>query len=435
MTGPIPDELGNLTNLQALGLADNQLTGCVPVGLRDVAEENDLGELGLPDCGFEGATEIRVGADVRGALDYEGDIDYFRFTAKEGQLYQIDVALGTLDDPIVSLYGGDGSLLGSNDDYGDTFASRLFWEAPSSGEHYVAVEGYGTGTYTLTVEYGDMEDGRSVASDRAALVALYNATKGASWSTRTNWLSDRPLDEWLGVTTNSDGRVTRLFLSRKQLRGPIPAELGNLTNLDLLWLADNELTGPIPAELGNLTNLSRLYLHGNELTGPIPAGLGNLTNLERLSLGQNQLTGLIPAGLGDLTNLEVLWIADNELTGPIPAGLGNLTNLESLSLRGNELTGRIPAGLGDLTNLESLYLSVNQLTGPIPAGLGNLTNLVWLFLSGNELTGPIPAELGNLTNLRTLELAGNRLTGCVPVGLRDVAEDNDLGELGLPDCR
>ena len=30
------------------------MTGCVPVGLRDVAEENDLGELELPDCGLEG---------------------------------------------------------------------------------------------------------------------------------------------------------------------------------------------------------------------------------------------------------------------------------------------------------------------------------------------------------------------------------------------
>ena len=155
LTGPIPAELGDLTNLVYLWLSVNWLNGCVPVGLRDVAEKaerNDLGELGLPDCGFEGgATAIRVGTDVRGALDYDGDIDYFRFRALRGQTYQIDVALGTLDDSIVSLYGDDGSFLESNDDYGDTLASRLFWEAPSSGGRYVAVEGYGTGTYTLTV--------------------------------------------------------------------------------------------------------------------------------------------------------------------------------------------------------------------------------------------------------------------------------------------
>ena len=96
------------------------------------------------------ATAIRVGMDVRGTLDYDGDIDFFRFQAERGQSYQIDVALGTLDDSIVDLYDVDWSFLDSNDDY-ETFASRLYWEAPSSGERYVAVEGYGTGTYTLTV--------------------------------------------------------------------------------------------------------------------------------------------------------------------------------------------------------------------------------------------------------------------------------------------
>ena len=39
--------------------------------------------------------------------------------------------------------------------------------------------------------------------DRAALVALYNATNGPNWRTKTNWLSDRPVVEWYGVTTDS----------------------------------------------------------------------------------------------------------------------------------------------------------------------------------------------------------------------------------------
>ena len=40
------------------------------------------------------------------------------------------------------------------------------------------------------------------ADDRAALVALYSATDGASWKNSANWLSDAPLDEWYGVTTD-----------------------------------------------------------------------------------------------------------------------------------------------------------------------------------------------------------------------------------------
>ena len=67
------------------------------------------------------ATAIGVGADVRGALDYDDDIDFFRFQAEQGQSYQIDVALGTLDDSIVDLYDADGSFLDTNDDYGDTY--------------------------------------------------------------------------------------------------------------------------------------------------------------------------------------------------------------------------------------------------------------------------------------------------------------------------
>ena len=92
----------------------------------------------------------------------------------------------------------------------------------------------------------------------AALVALYNATGGANWRNNGNWLSNAPMGEWHGVTTDSDGRVTDLSLYDNQLTGSIPAELGNLTNLELLSLFNNQLTGAIPAELGGLTNLEVL---------------------------------------------------------------------------------------------------------------------------------------------------------------------------------
>ena len=82
------------------------------------------------------------------------------------------------------------------------------------------------------------------------------------------------------------------------LTGPIPAELGDLTNLQELWLDRNRLTGPIPAALGALTNLQTLRLMDNELTGPIPAELGALTNLQTLDLGSNRLTGPIPGRAG-----------------------------------------------------------------------------------------------------------------------------------------
>ena len=174
--------------------------------------------------------------------------------------------------------------------------------------------------------------GKASASDRDVLVALYNATNGDNWRRNTNWLSNRPLGEWFGVTTDANGRVTHLDLDSNRLSGSIPAELGNLTNLQRLYIFDNQLSGSIPAELGNLTNLQWLALSTTQLSGSIPAELGNLTNLQELYLYATQLSGSIPAELGNLTNLLVLDLSITQLSGSIPAALSNLTKLRELWL-------------------------------------------------------------------------------------------------------
>ena len=277
--------------------------------------------------------------------------------------------------------------------------------------------------------------------DREALVALYNATSGANWLENANWMTSGALSTWYGVITDSQGRITELNLTRNQLKGELPPELANLTNLEVLalggnqlpgtvpaWLGSlanlqelylwgNELTGEIPTELGNLTNLTILGLSENQLTGPIPSELGGLTSMQRLSLSENQLTGAIPSELGGLTSLEWLYLSYNQLTGPIPAELGSLAKLKELHLGNNELTGAIPVELGSLAKLERLYLTRNQLPGTIPTQLGNLTSLTVLALGGNQLTGPIPTSLGGLTNLEGVYLWGNELTGTIPAEL------------------
>ena len=267
----------------------------------------------------------------------------------------------------------------------------------------------------------------SVESDRAALVAFYNATGGPNWTDNTNWLSNEPLSEWHGVTTNDDGRVTELSVGDEddgnQLTGEIPVELGNLAQLEYLHLAHNQLTGEIPTELAQLTQLRFLSLWDNQLTGEIPVELGNLVQLEYLHLAQNQLTGEIPAELGELTQLQNLFLYINQLTGEIPVELGNLVQLERfLHLGGNQLTGEIPVELGNLAQLQNLFLNTNQLTGEIPTELGELTQLQNLNLQRNQLTGEIPVELGNLAELRGLSLYLNQLTGPIPPELGNLAQ-------------
>ena len=181
----------------------------------------------------------------------------------------------------------------------------------------------------------------TVADDRAALEALYDATNGANWSRNDNWKTDEPLGQWFGVRTNSDGRVTRLELVDNRLSGTIPVEIGNLTSLSELFLGFsqlsvflgfNQLSGTIPVEIGNLTSLTALFLGGNQLSGTIPVEIGNLTSLRSLTLGGNQLSGTIPVEIGNLTSLSELYLNDNQLSGTIPVEIGNLTSLSRLRI-------------------------------------------------------------------------------------------------------
>ena len=258
----------------------------------------------------------------------------------------------------------------------------------------------------------------SIATDRAALEALYDATGGPGWTDSTNWKTSAPLAEWFGVTTDPTGRVTLLLFNGNGLAGPIPAALGNLTKLRVLSVQSADLTGPIPAELGGLANLQVLDFEHNDLTGFIPAELGELTNLVRLDIAGNHLTGPVPTWLRNLTELYSLNLGHNDLTGPIPAELSRLVNLEYLLLRGNnDLTGPVPAGLGNLTRLRLLHLAGTGLTGPIPAELGGLTNLETLDLSYSwGLSGPLPSDL-QLSPLEKLNIFTTQV--CAPAAWRD----------------
>ena len=195
----------------------------------------------------------------------------------------------------------------------------------------IALAAFLTATLALACSSATRRAG-DVNTDRAALAALYNATNGSSWQDDTNWLSNRPLGEWHGISTDAEGRVTELSLGSNQLSGPIPSELGNFANLLGLWLDDNQLSGPIPSELDNLANLQWLSLYDNQLSGSIPSELGNLANLDTLSLYDNQLSESIPSELGNLDNLEYLYLGGNQLSGCVPAKLLDVPSNDGASL-------------------------------------------------------------------------------------------------------
>lgn len=368
-------------------------------------------------------------------------------------------------DESAGLFASDGGhselLVRIVDECSTTGYWTVYAGAASDADFRVAIRD----TRSNELEWFQVESGRSVAdveafpclggdasiSERAALAALYEATSGSNWIDDTNWLSDRPLDEWRGVKTDASGNVVELSLTNNLLvgklppevgslgrlrvlgvrgnpllNGPLPPEFFDLTELRHLALASTGIGGPIPPAIVGLDNLQDLYWAGSGLTGPIPPELGNMINLRAVSLGYNYLTGAIPPDLGRLANLTLLQLPRNELTGSIPAQLGRLSRLRHLNLDFNHFTGEIPAEFGDLAGLWILYLNGNELSGAIPETLGSLPNLERLYLGGNGLTGSIPSSLSSLGQLRVLNLEENALSGRLPNGIGDLTRLTEL---------
>ena len=351
------------------------------------------------------------------------------------------------------------------DENGEAVAGVEFsWESSDAAVATVdaggLVTGVAEGVATITASAGSGQGTAKVTVadlDRAALVALYEATDGPNWVNNEGWLTNAPLGDWYGVDVDGRGRVVRLDLSGRFDRG---------------WVSHG-LSGPIPSELAGLSKLESLNLRSNALMGAIPPEFGDLASLRSLDLAVNRLSGPIPREFGNLVRLNELWLSGNRLSGPIPPELGNLVNLTVLNLNGTDLSGSIPESLLQITGLSEFNFNetidlcapgtadfvvwlqgIDYVTGPYcseseaevlellyqASGGSDWTNssgwfetpvlaewygvatnslggVVALDLTDNGLAGRLPAELGSLAEMTTLRIGGNALAGRLPLSL------------------
>ncbi|XP_040989135.1 probable LRR receptor-like serine/threonine-protein kinase At1g53430 [Juglans microcarpa x Juglans regia] len=105
-------------------------------------------------------------------------------------------------------------------------------------------------------------------------------------------------------------------------------DLQNLKKLKYLWLRNCLITGPIPDYIGELTALKELDLSFNRLSGPIPEQLGNL-DLDYMFLTNNSLNGEVPTGI--LNSPNKLDISYNNFSGSpdVSCGVQSPVNLIS----------------------------------------------------------------------------------------------------------
>ena len=202
LSGPIPPELGNLANLQTLDLRHTGLSGSIPAELGNLA---NLQRLYLSSNRLSGSIPPELG--------------------NLANLQRLDFSWNGLSGPIPPELGNLANLQRLN-----LSSSQLSREIPP--------------------ELGNLANLQ-----------------------RLN-LSSSQLSGEIPPELGNLSNLERLDLSGSHLSGSIPAELGNLANLqrlDLSW--NDDLSGSIPAEFVNLANLETLNLRFTMICVPDNATL------------------------------------------------------------------------------------------------------------------------------------------------------------------
>ncbi len=285
---------------------------------------------------------------------------------------------------------------------------------------------------TLTVKVEQDRAPYNRQSDSLALVAVYNASKGAEWA-KNQWDLSAPVNEWKGVKLENNrvvelavpvnsitkewnfpdeiahlDELVKLSFNKNSVAGEIPAALYKLGKLEKLDLSNCMLSGTLSAEIGNLEMLCEINLLNNsELGGSIPAEIGKLKKLFRVNFSSTSISGAIPAELAGCESLQEFMVFNAKLSGELPDIWDQFkNNFKLLMLYGNAgLTGSLPSSLGNIVSTQSsisYHLYNCSFSGNIPESFANLpAGVKQLRIQGNKLEGEVPASVKAHANWNT----------------------------------
>ncbi len=418
LTGTLPSNFANRTNIQELDLGYNQwdlsasfpdfseyaslqrlrltscnLSGTIPAWLADLTELNTL-QLGNNMLGGSIPSAL---ASKPGLLNFEIENNYFTFTDfTDAGILPVNFSY-FLYSPQANI-----NLIKTENETQVTFdasaagGTHYAWfrdgiEITEQNNSSLIVGKSETGIYhciawhstypSLAITSNPSDVGaltQGVYSDEYdALIAFYNALSGQNWGNNTNWLSAEPVSTWAGVEVINN-HVTRIELPMNNLNGGIPSEIGNLSSLLILNLAGNSILS-LPDEFGDLTHMTTCDLSTNHISS-LPSTVGQLDSLVYLSLELNQLTA-IPDEITGMANLTTLRLAMNKIA-ELPMTIGDISTLAELDLYNNKLT-ELPISINNLTNLTLLSVGENRLT--VLPKLGALS-LINAYIDYNNLT-------------------------------------------------
>jgi Leucine-rich repeat (LRR) protein len=231
LTGSIPTEIGNLSNLGYLYLNNNELTGTIPTELGNLS---NLKYLHLYSNKLTGTIPSELG--------------------NLSQLWLLSLYSNELISTIPSELGNLNNL-----EYLHLYSNGL--------------------TGTIPSELGNLSNLKYLYLYSNSLTGTIPTELGNLNNLEGLDLHSNSLTGSIPTELGNLSQLKHLHLGSNSLTGTIPTELGNLSQLKHLRLGSNSLTGTIPTELNNLTNLELLWLHSNQLCGEIPSELKNLSKI------------------------------------------------------------------------------------------------------------------------------------------------------------
>ncbi len=160
-----------------------------------------------------------------------------------------------------------------------------------------------------------------IAADRAALVKIYENNDGPEWSDNEGWLSDKPLNEWMGIDVNSDGRVIALDLEELEVVGAV--DVSGLSALEELDLSRNPDVNSL-----DISGLESLELVSCPKTAISELDVTSNHNLLELHITRTYLTSIDLSKNPKLKLLSASYLEFDELD------LSHNVELETLEIAG-----------------------------------------------------------------------------------------------------
>ncbi|PIN22691.1 Serine/threonine protein kinase [Handroanthus impetiginosus] len=355
VSGTLPPELNQLSQLQSLALQKNSLTGTLPsfenmTSLEQIyLDNNDF--ISVPNNFLLGLTNLQT-FSISENFNLRPWVIPFYLTESTN---------------LVNFYASNASITGIIPDIFGSFPNLL----------------------NLRLSYNNLTGSLpgSFSGSEIQNLWLNNQRVGFSGS----------IDVFANMT-----QLAQVWLYANAFSGAIP-DLSNCRNLFDLQLRDNRFTGVLPPSLMSLPKLLNITLQNNKLQGPYPQfpstvvdvtiGTTNSFCLDRPGPCDPQVRILldVAGALGYPMSLAESWEGNNACQDWRFINCDSqCRNLTFVNMGRQGFSGSISPVFANLTSLSNLVLNDNNLTGVIPPVLTTLRELQIFDVSNNNLSGPIP---------------------------------------------